>query len=53
MARRPRPLGRIRELVDAVREGDDAMAEAAILRLSRSHRWLAPLGLAASAFAML
>jgi hypothetical protein len=29
------------------------MAEEAILRLSRSHRWLAPLALAASAFAML
>lgn len=37
----------------AVREGDDAMAEEAILRLSKSHRWLAPLALAASAFAML
>ena len=53
MARRPRPLSRVRELVDAVREGDDAMAEDAILRLSRSRRWLAPLALAASAFAML
>jgi hypothetical protein len=39
--------------VDAVREGDDAMAEEAIVRLSQSHRWLAPLALAASAFAML
>jgi hypothetical protein len=53
MARRARPLSRVRELVDAVREGDDAMAEDAILRLSQSHRWLAPLALAASAFAML
>ncbi|HTA33192.1 MAG TPA: hypothetical protein VK721_07185 [Solirubrobacteraceae bacterium] len=53
MARRPRPLSRVRELVDAVREGDDAMAEDAILRLSQSRRWLAPLALAASAFAML
>ena len=53
MARRPRPLSRVRELVDAVREGDDTMAEEAIMRLSRSHRWLAPLALAASAFAML
>jgi hypothetical protein len=53
MARRPRPLSRVRELVDAVREGDDAMAEEAIVRLSQSHRWLAPLALAASAFAML
>jgi hypothetical protein len=39
--------------VDAVREGDDAMAEEAILRLSKAHGWLAPLALAASAFAML
>jgi hypothetical protein len=53
MARRRRPLSRVRELVDAVREGDDAMAEDAIVRLSQSRRWLAPLALAASAFAML
>jgi hypothetical protein len=45
--------GRIRALVDAVREGDEKMAEEAVLRLSQSRRWLAPLGLAAGAFAML
>jgi hypothetical protein len=53
MARRRRPLSRVGELVAAVRDGDDAMAEEAILRISKSHRWLAPLALAASAFAML
>jgi hypothetical protein len=53
MARRRRPLSRVVELVAAVRDGDDAMAEEAILRISKSHRWLAPLALAASAFAML
>jgi hypothetical protein len=48
-----RSIGRIRALVQAVREGDEAMAEEAILRLSQSRRWLAPLALGASAFAML
>src|SRR5271166_2542541 len=46
-------LARIRGLVQAIREGDETMAEAAIIRLSQSRRWLAPLALAASAFAML
>jgi hypothetical protein len=46
-------LTRLRELVHAIREGDDAMVEAAVLRVSRSHRWLAPLALAAGAFSML
>ena len=44
---------RLRALVHAIREGDDAMVEAAVLRVSRSHRWLAPLALAAGAFSML
>ncbi len=44
---------RVRGLVDAIRDGDQAMAEEAILRLSQSRRWLAPLALAASACAML
>ncbi len=47
------PAGRVRSFVRYIREGDEAMAEEAILRLSQSHRWLAPLALAASAFAML
>jgi hypothetical protein len=52
MATSPRVV-RVRGLVQAIRDGDDTMAEQAILRLSRSRRWLAPLALAASAFAML
>jgi hypothetical protein len=49
----PGSVGRIRGLVQAIREGDETMAEEAILRLSQSRRWLAPLALGASAFAML
>jgi hypothetical protein len=44
---------RVRQLVTAIRDGDDAMVEAAVLRLSRSSRWLAPLALAVGAFEML
>jgi hypothetical protein len=43
-------MGRV---VNAVRDGDDAMVEAAILRLSQSRRYLAPLALLVSGFAML
>jgi hypothetical protein len=39
--------------VDAIRDGDDAMVEEAVLRLSRSRRWLAPLALTVGAFEML
>jgi hypothetical protein len=46
-------MNRARELVRAIREGDEAMVEAAVLRMSRSRRWLAPLALAVGAFAML
>jgi hypothetical protein len=53
MARSSRSVLRIRGLVRAIREGDEAMAEEAILRLSQSRRWLAPLAFAASAFAIL
>jgi len=48
-----RSVERVQALVHAVREGDEKMAEEAIMRLSRSRRWLGPLALAASAFAML
>jgi hypothetical protein len=48
-----RSLERVQAFVEAVREGDESTAEEAILRLSRSRRWLAPLALAASAFATL
>jgi hypothetical protein len=44
---------RVRALVRAIREGDDAMVEDAVLRLSRSRRWLAPLALVVGAFVML
>ena len=44
---------RVRGLIRAIREGDDAQVEDAVLRLSQSRRWLAPLALAVGAFAML
>ncbi len=39
--------------MSAIRDGDDAMIEAAVLRFSRSRRWLAPLALVVGAFVML
>jgi hypothetical protein len=44
---------RVRGLVRAIREDDAAKVEEAVLRLSRSRRWLAPLGFAVGAFAVL
>jgi hypothetical protein len=44
---------RITGLVTAIREGDEATIEAAVLRLSRSRRWLAPLALTVSALVLL
>jgi hypothetical protein len=46
-------LSRVQRLIDAIRDGDDALVEDAVLRLSRSRRWLAPLALAVGAFVML
>jgi len=46
-------FARVRTLVHAITEGDDAMVEEAVLRLSRSRRWLAPLALVVGAFTML
>lgn len=46
-------MRRLRELVTAIRDGDEAMVEAAVLRMSRSRRWLAPLALAVGALEML
>ena len=40
-------------LIQTVRDGDLATVDEAILRLSRSRRWLAPLALGLGAFAML
>jgi hypothetical protein len=51
--RRTALLDRTRSLVHAIREGDEATVEEAVLRLSRSRRWLAPLALAVGAFSML
>jgi len=51
--RRGAVLTRARDLVAAIRDGDDAMVEDAVVRLSHSRRWLAPLALAVGAFAML
>ena len=44
---------RLRRLADAIRDGEDAMVEDAILRLSSSRRLFAPLGLAVGGFVML
>ncbi len=44
---------RIRSLVTAIQENDEARIEEAVLRLSRRHRALAPLALAVSAFVLL
>ena len=41
------------QLVEAVRHGDDATVEQAVLALSRRSRWLAPLALLVGGFAML
>ena len=46
-------LTRVRELAEAIRDGDETMVEDAVLRVSRSRRWLAPLALAVGAFVML
>jgi len=43
----------VRQLINAVRESDRATVEEAVLRLSTSRRWLAPLALAVGALAML
>ena len=44
---------RLRRYVRAVREGDEKMVEDTVLRLSQSHRWLAPLAFVVGGFAML
>lgn len=44
---------RIRSLIRAIQENDEAKIEEAILRLSRSHRALAPLAFAVGAFVLL
>ena len=44
---------RTRDLVHAIREGDDAMVESSVLALSQTRRIFAPLALLVGAFAML
>jgi len=44
---------RLRRFVRAVREGDEAMAEEMVVRLSRSHRLLTPLAFVVGGFVML
>jgi hypothetical protein len=52
-SRRGRLFDRIGGLVRAIGDGDDATVERAVLDLSRSRRYLAPLALLVGAFAML
>jgi hypothetical protein len=49
----PTLMARMRRFVGAVRDGDEAMVEELILRLSGSRRWLAPLAFVVGGFAML
>ncbi|MFY9864313.1 MAG: hypothetical protein WAK58_10890, partial [Trebonia sp.] len=51
--RRRHLSARVRQFIEAVRDNDRAAVEEAIVRLSRSRRWLAPLALAVGALAML
>jgi hypothetical protein len=44
---------RVRQVIQAVRDSDRAAVEEAVVRLSRSRRWLAPLALTVGALAML
>jgi hypothetical protein len=54
LARRPSSLSdRIRSLVRAIEDNDEAKIEEAILRLSQSRRVFAPLAFAVGAFVML
>jgi hypothetical protein len=46
-------IDRAKAAVDAIHDGDNESLEQAILRLSKSRRWLAPLALAVGACAML
>jgi hypothetical protein len=50
---RERGVAQVSQLVRVIREADDAVVEDAVLRLSRTHRLLAPLALVVGAFAML
>ena len=51
--RRAAFVERTRDLVDAIRDGDDTMVETAVLDLSQRRRIFAPLAFVVSAFVML
>ena len=51
--RRVAQRAQLRRIVRAVRDSDRAAVDDAVLRLSRSRRWLAPLALAVGAIAVL
>ena len=51
--RRERVGASIGRLTDAIRRGDDAAVEQAVLQLSKRHRYLAPLAMIVGAFLML
>jgi hypothetical protein len=53
ISRRATVVQMIERLIVAIRNGDDAMVENAVLSLSQRSRWLAPLALVVGAFAML
>jgi hypothetical protein len=53
VSRRRRMRASFRRLTDAIRRGDDAAVEQAVLQLSQRRRWLAPLGMIVGAFLML
>ena len=53
LSRREVLAGQGRALVDAIKRNDEAAVEAAVIELSRSRRWLAPLVFAVGAFVML
>jgi uncharacterized membrane protein len=53
LSRRATVAQMVERLIVAIRNGDDAMVESAVLSLSQRSRWLAPLALVVGAFAML
>lgn len=53
LSRRAMAVLQVRRLVRAIRNDDDATVEAAVLQLSQSHRYLAPLAFVVGAFVML
>ena len=52
-ATRVRPFRLIRQLVQAISDGDESLVEATVVRLSQSKRYLAPLAFTVGAFVML